>query len=41
MVWIMEALKEVVKERPVKVKKIYSDDGSEFINSFVKKFCHR
>lgn len=39
MVWTMNALKEIVKEMPVKVKKIHSDNGSEFINSFVKRFC--
>ena len=39
MVWTMQALKEIVKDMPVKVKKIHSDNGSEFINSFVKKFC--
>jgi len=39
MVWTIEALKEIVKDMPVKIKKIHTDNGSEFINSFVKKFC--
>jgi len=41
MVWTIEALKEIVKDMPVKVKKIHTDNGSEFINSFVKKFCQK
>jgi len=39
MLWTMEALKEVVKNMPVKIKKLHTNNGSEFINSFVKKFC--
>lgn len=39
MVWSMNALKEGIKNMPIKIKKIHTDNGSEFINSYVKKFC--
>ena len=39
MVWTKNALKEIVKIMPVCVKKIHTDNGSEFINSYVEKFC--
>lgn len=41
MVWTMNALEKVIEDMPVKVKKIHSDNGSEFINSYVKRFCER
>lgn len=39
MIWTMNALKEIEKNIPIKIKKIHTDNGSEFINSYVMKFC--
>ncbi|GLI52471.1 integrase catalytic domain-containing protein [Thermodesulfovibrio yellowstonii] len=39
MVWTVQALKDIVEKMPVTVEKIHSDNGSEFINAHVKKFC--
>lgn len=39
MIWTMNALKEIEKNMPIKIKKIHTDNGSEFINSYVMKFC--
>ena len=38
-VWTMAALKDIVNKMPIPVKKIHSDNGSEFINAHVQKFC--
>ncbi|MGE4358092.1 MAG: transposase family protein [Candidatus Omnitrophota bacterium] len=39
MVWTMDALRQVIQDMPISVKKIHTDNGSEFINSYVQKFC--
>ncbi|MDN5336475.1 MAG: hypothetical protein PWR02_1501 [Synergistales bacterium] len=39
MVWTRLALEEVVEAMPLPVKRFHSDNGSEFINSHVKRFC--
>ena len=39
MVWTVKALKEVIKNFPVKIKRIHTDNGSEFINSHLFRFC--
>lgn len=39
MIWSLNALREMLKNMPIKVKKIHTDNGSEFINSYVEKFC--
>jgi len=39
MVWTVNALKEVIKNFPVKIKRIHTDNGSEFINSHLFRFC--
>ncbi len=39
MVWTIKEIEEIKKNFPVKIKKIHSDNGSEFINSYLFKFC--
>ncbi len=39
MVWAMDGLIKVKRNMPVKIKKIHSDNGSEFINSYILRFC--
>ncbi len=39
MVWTMEGLKKVKEDMPVKIRKIHSDNGSEFINAYIIRFC--
>jgi len=38
-VWTTESLKDIVEKMPPPVKAIHSDNGSEFINAHVQKFC--
>ncbi len=38
MVWTKVALEDIIKKMPVRVRKIYSDNGSEFINGHVERF---
>ncbi|MGC8972448.1 MAG: integrase catalytic domain-containing protein, partial [bacterium] len=33
MIWTKEALKNIIESMPMKVEKIHSDNGSEFINA--------
>jgi len=39
MIWTMDALKQIKEKFPINIKKIHSDNGSEFINSYLLKFC--
>ncbi len=39
MVWTKEALTDIIKTMPLPVKKIHSDNGSEFLNAHVQRFC--
>ena len=39
MIWTKEALRDIIKSMPMKVKKIHSDNGREFINDHIQKFC--
>ncbi|RME67642.1 MAG: transposase [Nitrospirae bacterium] len=39
MVWTRRALEEILRVMPVKVVHIHSDNGSEFLNAHVQKFC--
>ncbi len=39
MVWTKVALEDIIKKMPFRVRKIYSDNGSEFINAHVERFC--
>lgn len=39
MVWTKAALEEIIQRIPVPVRKIHSDNGSEFINAHVQRFC--
>ncbi|MCW4002400.1 MAG: transposase family protein, partial [Candidatus Bathyarchaeota archaeon] len=39
MVWSTAALKDIVDKIPIPVVAIHSDNGSEFINAHVQKFC--
>ena len=39
MIWTMSALKQIKENFPIKIIKIHSDNGSEFINSYVTRFC--
>lgn len=41
MVWTTKALKQIKDNFPVEIKKIHSDNGSEFINSYLLKFCRQ
>ncbi|MDW7998701.1 MAG: transposase family protein [Thermodesulfovibrio sp.] len=41
MVWTLAALEDIVKRMPIKVKRIHSDNGSEFINVHVQRFCEQ
>jgi hypothetical protein len=41
MVWTIKALKQIKDNFPVEIKKIHSDNGSEFINSYLLKFCRQ
>jgi len=41
MVWTNLALNEIVKSIPIKIKEIHSDNGSEFINTHIQRFCDR
>ncbi|MCS7215967.1 MAG: transposase family protein [Thermodesulfovibrio sp.] len=41
MVWTVAALEDIVKRMPIKVKRIHSDNGSEFINAHVQRFCEQ
>ena len=39
MLWTMNALKQIKENFPINIRKIHSDNGSEFINSYLLKFC--
>lgn len=39
MIWTKEALKDIIESMPMEVKKIHSDNGTEFINAHTQKFC--
>jgi len=39
MVWTKEALKDIIESMPIEVKKLHSDNGSEFINGHIQRFC--
>ena len=39
MIWTMSALKQIKENFPIKIIKIHSDNGSEFINNYVTRFC--
>jgi hypothetical protein len=39
MVWTKAALESICKRIPIPVKRLHSDNGSEFINAHVQKFC--
>lgn len=39
MIWTREALEKILKAIPVPVRKIHSDNGTEFINAHVQRFC--
>lgn len=39
MVWPKAALEDIINKMPVLVRKIHSDNGSEFINAHVQRFC--
>jgi len=39
MIWTEKALQDIVKTIPVTVRKLHSDNGSEFINAHVQRFC--
>ena len=41
MVWAMAGLSRVKKNMPIKIKKIHSDNGSEFINAYILRFCEK
>jgi len=41
MVWTIKALKQIKDNFPFEIKKIHSDNGSEFINSYLLKFCRQ
>lgn len=40
MVWTVKALEDAIKAMPIPVRKIHSDNGSEFINAHLQRFCH-
>ncbi|WP_460180787.1 DDE-type integrase/transposase/recombinase [Thermodesulfovibrio sp. TK110] len=39
MIWTVQALEEILKVMPVPVRAIHSDNGSEFINAHMERFC--
>jgi len=39
MIWTRQALEEICKAMPIPIKKLHSDNGSEFINAHVQRFC--
>lgn len=39
MLWTKTALEDILKRMPVPIKKLHSDNGSEFINAHVQRFC--
>ena len=39
MIWTRKALEDIYKTMPVPLRKLHSDNGSEFINAHVKRFC--
>lgn len=39
MVWTKQALEDILKAMPMPIRKIHSDNGSEFINAHVQRFC--
>lgn len=39
MVWTIKALKDIIEAMPIEVKKIHSDNGTEFVNYHVQKLC--
>jgi len=39
MVWTKEALKDIIESMPIEVKKLHSDNGTEFINAHIQRFC--
>lgn len=39
MVWTREALEDITEAMPMPLKRFHSDNGSEFINAHVQKFC--
>lgn len=39
MVWTKQALEDILRTMPVPVKTLHSDNGSEFINAHVQRFC--
>jgi len=39
MVWSKSALEDICKRIPIPVRRLHSDNGSEFINAHVQKFC--
>lgn len=38
-IWVFEALEDIIKQLPFKILGIDSDNGSEFINNHLLKFC--
>jgi hypothetical protein len=41
MVWTRAALEEIIKRFPVSIKRIHSDNGSEFLNAHVQRLCRQ
>ena len=39
MTWTSNALKDIKKSMPVKIREIHSDNGSEFINAHIQRLC--
>ncbi|MBC7327392.1 transposase family protein [bacterium] len=39
MVWTVEALKSIISDMPINVKSIHTDNGSEFLNHHMYRFC--
>jgi len=39
MVWTMSSLRDIKEKFPVNIRKIHSDNSSEFINSYLLNFC--
>ncbi|MFN3505667.1 MAG: transposase family protein, partial [Caldimicrobium sp.] len=39
MIWTTQALEDILEVMPVPIKRIHSDNGSEFINAHLQRFC--
>jgi transposase InsO family protein len=39
MKWAVEGMNDIVMSMPIAVKRIHVDNGSEFINAHMYKFC--